>query len=301
MTDKVDGNTTPEQTAAVVSDKIAKRGLHKIEKKTSKLERLEVEYVEINSIKPNTYNPNRQDDETLNLLKRSITEDGFTQPIVCHKQSRQIVDGEHRWRAARDLGMEQIPVVFVEMTDAQMRIATLRHNRARGSEDIDLGNEVLRDLQRLGALDWAKDSLQLSDKELNELLAEDEEVMSALADEGGEFSDAWVPERGDGESDGEGEATTDLQERHEEGKLGVQGIAMTASAAREATERKEAMARAQTERERSQIAQKASRPFRIGFKFTGEEAVVVKAALGDKPAENLLVICTEIEQQEKTE
>src|ERR1041384_4603434 len=101
------------------------------------------------TIRPNSYNPNQQSDYEFELLCRSINEDGFTQPIVCQRETREFVDGEHRWtaaivhhylkkngleistqncREARDQRFEildpslEIPVVFVEMSIEQMRI-----------------------------------------------------------------------------------------------------------------------------------------------------------------------------------
>lgn len=122
---------------------IRDRGRRAVEKTAKALERLEVVYVDVAELKPNSYNPNRQDPRDFELLVKSMTEDGFTQPIVAIRNERVIVDGEHRWRAARHLGYDKVPVVFVDMTMEQMRISTLRHNRARGSEDIALSAEVL--------------------------------------------------------------------------------------------------------------------------------------------------------------
>jgi ParB-like chromosome segregation protein Spo0J len=51
------------------------------------------------AIFPNTYNPNRMTNAERELLKTSILEDGWTQPIVV-LPSRIIVDGEQRWAAA---------------------------------------------------------------------------------------------------------------------------------------------------------------------------------------------------------
>ena len=136
------------------------------------LDNLDVIYVNVNDIKPNAYNPNRQSEHEFELLCRSIEEDGFTTPAVVRKQDMVIVDGEHRWRAAQSVGMLEIPVVLVEMTDEQMKIATLRHNRARGEEDAELAAAVLRDLAKMGALDEAQDSLMLDDVEMKKLLDE---------------------------------------------------------------------------------------------------------------------------------
>ena len=74
-----------------------------IEKTNERLGVLEIEYVALTDIQPNDYNPNRQSDHDFELLQRSITEDGFTQPVIAHRATKQIVDGEHRWRAAHSL------------------------------------------------------------------------------------------------------------------------------------------------------------------------------------------------------
>ena len=146
-------NTTPEDTQRRVSEKVKKKGKRTVDKKNKSLETLNVEYVNVNDIHPNEWNPNRQSDHDFELLLKSMSEDGFTQPVVCIRTEDgrvKIVDGEHRWRAAHTLKFEEIPVVITPMTEEQAKIATLRHNRARGSEDIDLTAELLRDLEKMG-------------------------------------------------------------------------------------------------------------------------------------------------------
>jgi len=288
--ERADQNTSPADTAHRVSDKIARRGLGEVKKQAVKLGRLVVEYVPINSIKPNTYNPNRQDADTLELLIKSITEDGFTQPIIAHAESRQIVDGEHRWRAARKLGMTEVPIVLVSMTDEQMRIATLRHNRARGSEDIELSTEVLRDLQSLGALGWAADSLMYSDADLNDLL---DMLPAPEAMAGEEFSEAWTPEAGSKSDMEDGGSTMRYTQADAVGSVAT--TAMTQKAVEAARQRDGALKAATTERERHEIQAAAGRPYRLQFTFTGEEADLVGQVLGDEPAEALLAICVELD------
>ena len=126
-------------------------------------------------------------------------EHGFTQPIIVHRPTSEIIDGEHRWTGhtvtnwakrnkidpyrpdAEEYFYElkvrrvellsqmpdlTIPTVYTDMDPAQMRIATMRHNKARGSHDIELEAQLLRDLRELGALEWAQDALQLDDVEV---------------------------------------------------------------------------------------------------------------------------------------
>ena len=261
------------------------KGKATVDKKNNSLERLEIVYAPLTQIKPNDYNPNRQSDADFDLLLRSITEDGFTQPIVAVRTedaelAKQypytIVDGEHRWRAASHLGMKEVPLAVVPMTLEQARIATLRHNRARGSEDIELATEVLRDLERLGALDWAQDSLQLSDDELSRLL-EDIPAPEALAAD--TYAGAWEPKDMDAPQ-GVTAASTG----------GQQEVALTPAAIEAQRDREKRLAEAKNVEERQRIEQEKA-IYRLNLTFTNEEAKVVKAVLGDTPAITLLDLC----------
>ena len=140
-----------------------------VEKGNVVLDKLEIIYVPIDSIIPNAYNPNKQSTHDFELLCRSITENGCTQPIIVQKATHEIVDGEHRWRACSKLGFEEVPVVYTTMSPEQMRIATLRHNRARGEENAELAADVLRYLVEGGFLEEAKNSLMLDDIDVKRL------------------------------------------------------------------------------------------------------------------------------------
>ena len=248
-----------------------------IEKTNERLGVLEIEYVALTDIQPNDYNPNRQSDHDFELLQRSITEDGFTQPVIAHRATKQIVDGEHRWRAAHSLGMDTIPVVFVDMTAEQMKISTLRHNRARGSEDIDLSAQVLRDLRELGALDWAQDSLMLDDAETQRLL---EDIPAPEALEGEEFSEAWEPVA----------ARTSVADVAA-GSATNYDVTMTPEAAAAQREMRKQLERAESEAQRQQIRQEADL-YRITVVFQGEQAELVRTVLGEEePAVKLLALC----------
>ena len=155
------------------------------------LQQFQVEYVSPSKLKPNEYNPNQQTEDEFEMLKASMREDGFTQPILC-MQDGTIVDGEHRWRAAQELGYETVPVVRVSMSEAQRRIATMRHNRARGQDDTAAVAELMLDLEKLGALDWAQEALLLSDEEMRRLTAMADTVAEDLS-RGHEFNQAWEP------------------------------------------------------------------------------------------------------------
>lgn len=260
-----------------------RKGQAEIEKLNARLERLEIEYMSATALTPNDYNPNRQNEHEFTLLMSSILEDGFTDPVkVAEREDGKlvIVDGEHRWRAVRQLAAEgKLPddvlaVVKLPMGEAQAKIATLRHNRARGSEDITLATDVLRDLESLGALDWAADSLDLSDTELQRLL---EDIPAAEELAGEEFTEAWAPGSPKETAEGDG---------------GPVQVSSTASGVNADRERERRIAAARTEEERQQ-ARNDRDVFRLHLTFGGDEADLVKRALGDKPAETLVAWCRE--------
>lgn len=267
------------------------KGKAEIEKQNKRLETLAVEYVPIDSIKPNHYNPNRQSEHDFQLLLKSMEEDGFTQPIVCVRfkdrhfeedpglkahgyQSGDvvIVDGEHRWRASAQLGYDEIPVAFVPMNLAQAKIATLRHNRARGSEDFELSAAVLRDLQEIGAIDWAQDSLMLSDEELNRLI-DDVPAPEALAAE--EFGSAWQPVKQGEDPD------TQLSDRRS---------SATPAAVEAQRQAEKKLAEAKSEEER-QAVRRDMGVARFALTFAGIEAKIVRGVIGPAPAQTVLDLC----------
>lgn len=266
-------NTTPEQTQSRVIN--SRKGRKQVDKKAESLEKLKVEYLAVDKIKPNGYNPNRQSDHDFELLLRSIEEDGFTQPVIITNDDI-IVDGEHRWRAGCSLGMKHIPVVRVNMSAEQARISTIRHNRARGSHDIELEAEVLRDLQKLGALDWAQDSLMLDDLEIQRLI-EDVSAPEALAGE--DFTEAWEPQKDNRES-----VTGDADQ------------SMTNKALERVREQEKKMEQAKTEEEKQTI-RRESNIYRINLLFSDEEADVIRSVLGETPAQKLLEICMDLSKK----
>ncbi len=252
------------------------KGKAAVLKKNKTLGELRIEYVSLDKVRPNTYNPNRQSDHDFQLLLKSIGEDGFTQPVVV-AEDYTIVDGEHRWRAAAHLGMSTIPVVIVPMDVTQARIATLRHNRARGSEDISLATAVLRDLEKLGALEWAQDSLQISDDELNRLLAD---IPAPEALMGPEYGTAWVPQTQPANWNHEVHITADGQ-----------SMAHSTPAAIETARAQEvALLAARTNEERLAV-KRDNKIYRVTLVFSDDEADTVKTVLGDSPASALLALC----------
>lgn len=197
-----------------------------------------------------------------------------TRPIVVRKDTLEIVDGEHRWRACKALGHTEIACVIVEMTDAQARIATLKYNRIHGSEDANLAANVLKDIMAMGSADWAQDSLMLDDVEMKRL----SEELAAVETDGISVD---IPADMLGPS-GKGLTDADI----------AGGVDISADQTR-AKQKLLAEAKAGEE---SAMAAQDSKIYRIVAFYTGEEAQIVKRVLGDNATASVVAICREEHQ-----
>lgn len=88
-------------------------------------------------IRPNPFQPRSGfEDAGIEELAASIRENGLLQPLVVRPTSSgwELVAGERRWRAARRLGWESVPVVVRDLDDEQMLVLALVENLQR--EDL---------------------------------------------------------------------------------------------------------------------------------------------------------------------
>ena len=95
-------------------------------------------YVDINDIKPNTNQPRKAfDEEKLEDLASSIREHGLIQPVVLRSLGTgyEIVAGERRWRAARKVGVKEIPCIVRELSDEENMLLAIIENMQR--EDLN--------------------------------------------------------------------------------------------------------------------------------------------------------------------
>lgn len=157
--------------------------------------------VPVEKIVPNTYNPNAVAPPEMRLLYDSIKNDGYTMPIVCYHDRTAdqyiIVDGFHRYRIMlenqdiyqRENGM--LPVSVIEKPLEQRMASTIRHNRARGSHDVDLMGNIVKDLHELGRSDaWISRHLGM---ERDEILRLKQITGLASLFKDLKFGQAWRP------------------------------------------------------------------------------------------------------------
>lgn len=122
---------------------------------------MKVRMIDIKKVKANDYNPNKVASPEMKLLKHSIEQDGYTQPIVVIYDPEDdmyiVVDGFHRYRCAKEyFGLTEIPCVVIEKDIKNRMASTIRHNRARGTHQIKDMSIIVADLIRLG---WKDDDI----------------------------------------------------------------------------------------------------------------------------------------------
>jgi hypothetical protein len=129
---------------------------------------MQVELRNITDIKPYAQNP-RRNDHAVATVARLIAEFGFRQPIVVDEHG-VIVVGHTRYKAARLLQMQQVPVhVATGLTSAQIKAYRIADNKS--AELADWEHDLLVDeLAALQTLDFNVDILGFSSEELRELL-----------------------------------------------------------------------------------------------------------------------------------
>jgi hypothetical protein len=88
---------------------------------------MKVEMRATDSIKPYEKNP-RKNDKAVDAVASSIKEFGFRQPIVVDKKGIIIV-GHTRWKAAKKLGLNKVPVHVADLTPEQARAYRLADNK----------------------------------------------------------------------------------------------------------------------------------------------------------------------------
>lgn len=114
-----------------------------------------VQWIHIDRCQANDYNPNAVAYQEMRLLYVSISEDGYTQPIVAMwdeaTQMYVIVDGFHRFTVMKKYpevyacSNGYLPVVVIDKPIGDRIASTVRHNRARGKHSIlGMGNLVFQ-------------------------------------------------------------------------------------------------------------------------------------------------------------
>ena len=160
--------------------------------------------VPIDKITANDYNPNSVAPPEMELLEMSIWEDGYTQPVgtLYDKENDMyvVIDGFHRFLTLKNSKRIQdreggfLPCVVLDKEMSDRMASTIRHNRARGSHNLELMSTIVSELVEMGKGDrWICKHIGMS---LDELLRMKQITGLASLFQNKEFSDSWDAEAG---------------------------------------------------------------------------------------------------------
>ena len=153
-----------------------------------KEQKLRIEYVPTDSLIPYAGNAKEHPDWQIEQIMLSIKEFGFQDPIGIRKN--EIVEGHGRLIAAKDLGMETVPVIRLDqLTDEQRRAYAIVHNKLTMNTDFDW-SKLEEEMKKLDGIDMSQygfDELQKEMDWFEKRIRNDNEGLENESDEYQEF------------------------------------------------------------------------------------------------------------------
>jgi|WetSurMetagenome_2_1015567.scaffolds.fasta_scaffold05447_10 DNA modification methylase len=135
---------------------------------TNLIPNLAIEQVSIEELKADPANPRRISDRELEALTRSLSEFGLIDPIIARKLDRTVIGGHQRLLAARRLGLETVPVIYLDITKEKAQLLNVALNKISGDFDEELLARLLADLAEDPEIDLTLSGFE--EKEIKQLL-----------------------------------------------------------------------------------------------------------------------------------
>ena len=142
---------------------------------------LQVQYIDPQELKPFADNPRHHSERNIQDIQRSIKKFGFTNPILVRQEDNMVVAGHGRLESAQELGLEEVPVIYLDFSENDAKLYAITDNRTAETSEWDLV-----------ALDELVQSLEMDEDELpdtgfyadelEEILAEVQEDVDLYAD-----------------------------------------------------------------------------------------------------------------------
>lgn len=133
--------------------------------------------VDINEVEPNYWNPNEQTDFIFEKEKASFEKFGMLDPITVRKVlgKYQIIDGEHRWKAAKHFNMEKVIINDLgEVSDSEAQQLTIILNETKGSYNYQKMSDLMKQLSNSISLETLQTVMPFTEVELKSMVASTE-------------------------------------------------------------------------------------------------------------------------------
>ena len=153
--------------------------------------------VKIDAIKQHPKNPRRGD---IGQIEQSILNHGFRGVLVVQKSTGHILKGNHTWQAAKNLGIKEVPVEWLDVDDGAAIAYMLADNRA--SDLAEYQDEILAEiLKEINTSDQQVEATGFTEDQMKELVAkvyapDEVEAPEPQIDQAAELMKKWSTERG---------------------------------------------------------------------------------------------------------
>lgn len=131
--------------------------------------------VSVKKLRANKWNYNEMDEFTLQKLKNTIVYDGFVADVIVRETPNEateyeIIDGEHRWFAVKELGMKRVPIKNLgKLGDTEAKALSVKLNELKGRANTDSLALIIDEVFKTGD-EVLIGTLPYEESELNDLL-----------------------------------------------------------------------------------------------------------------------------------
>lgn len=157
-------------------------------------------WVSIDALVPWEKNP-RQNDQAVPLVAESIKRFGFSAPLIARSSTREIIAGHTRLRAAQSLGLERVPVRFMDLSEEEAHALALADNKLNEAADWDISglSSVLQELQdasvRIIDLGWSESEIEVLLSKIHEpaqIFGDEDDVPKTQPEPVTVRGDTWI-------------------------------------------------------------------------------------------------------------
>lgn len=160
-----------------------------------------IQWIDVNKLKANDYNPNVVLTNELKLLQLSMLKNGWIQPVLV-TQDYDIIDGFHRstlCKINKDINKMtdgKVPCVVLNLSKPERILLTVRINRAKGNHIALKMNKLIQELINTYGLSkkYVAENLGATEREIELLLYDDVFDKYKLTEET-LYSEAWKPNK----------------------------------------------------------------------------------------------------------
>jgi len=102
--------------------------------------------IKTSEVKISDYNPRKISEKDFNNLKKSLKEFGILRPLIINKQTGTLISGHQMLKAAIELKIEELPMQYVDLSEAKERALNLAMNKISGEFEEDKLIELIQQI-----------------------------------------------------------------------------------------------------------------------------------------------------------